>query len=144
MTDQAIDPKYLEIFPSWLRSLGEDAGALGELVKGNAPDDVKRHAVAGLNYLFKSLDLIPDGMDDLGFLDDAFILRVAAEHAAREDQLEREPACSIRLEQWVIVRHERQLVDQSGPGSHAQGQTGRREPDAGEDGRGCHGVFSSA
>ncbi len=81
MTDQAIDPKYLEIFPSWLRSLGEDAGALGQLVQGNSADDVKRHAVAGLNYLFKSLDLIPDGMDDLGFLDDAFVLRVAAAHA---------------------------------------------------------------
>jgi hypothetical protein len=34
--------------------------------------------VAGLNYIFKSLDLIPDGIDDLGFLDDAFVLRVAA------------------------------------------------------------------
>ena len=81
MSDQAIDPKYLEIFPSWLRSLGEDTAALGEIVGGSAPDDVKRHAVAGLNYLFKSLDLIPDGMDDLGFLDDAFVLRVAAAHA---------------------------------------------------------------
>jgi Protein of unknown function (DUF1232) len=81
MSDQAIDPKYLEIFPSWLRSLGEDAGALGEIVAGDASDDVKRHAVSGLNYLFKSLDLIPDGIDDLGFLDDAFVLRVAAAHA---------------------------------------------------------------
>ncbi len=84
MTDQAIDPKYLEIFPSWLRSLGEDAGALGEIVNGNAPDEVKRHAAAGLNYLFKSLDLIPDGIDDLGFLDDAFVIRVAAAHAVAE------------------------------------------------------------
>ena len=28
--------------------------------------------------MFKSLDLIPDGLEGLGFLDDAFVLRVAA------------------------------------------------------------------
>ncbi len=39
----------------------------------------------GLNYLFKSLDLIPDGIDDIGYLDDAFVLRVAADQAIRED-----------------------------------------------------------
>ena len=37
----------------------------------------------GLNYLFKSLDLIPDGIEDLGFLDDAFVLRVSAAIALR-------------------------------------------------------------
>lgn len=84
MTDAAIDPKYLEIFPAWLRSLGEDAAALGEIMGGSSPDAVKRHVAAGLNYLFKSLDLIPDGIDDLGFLDDAFVLRVAAAHAVTE------------------------------------------------------------
>jgi uncharacterized membrane protein YkvA (DUF1232 family) len=45
---------------------------------------VRRYATAGLNYIFKSLDLIPDGIDDLGFLDDAFVLRVAASLAAAE------------------------------------------------------------
>jgi hypothetical protein len=38
--------------------------------------------VAGLNYIFKSLDLIPDGIDDIGYLDDAFVLRVACSLAA--------------------------------------------------------------
>ncbi len=84
MTD-APDPKYLEMFPAWLRSLGDDAGALGTIVGGNAPADVKRHVIAGLNYIFKSLDLIPDGIDDLGFMDDAFVLRVAAELAVGAD-----------------------------------------------------------
>src|SRR6202042_3181650 len=86
MTD-APDPKYREMFPAWLRSLGEDAGALGTLVSGNASADVKRHVIAGLNYIFKSLDLIPDGIDDLGFMDDAFVLRVACAFAvdARPD-----------------------------------------------------------
>ncbi len=83
MTDAAIDPRYLEIFPQWLRSLGEDAAAVGEIVASSGSDDAAtRSLVAGLNYIFKSLDLIPDGIDDLGYLDDAFVLRVASSLAA--------------------------------------------------------------
>jgi hypothetical protein len=85
----AIDPRYLEIFPSWLRTLGEDAGALGEVVGKNAAakahDGSQRYLIAGLNYIFKSLDLIPDGIDDLGYMDDAFVLRLAAALAVAED-----------------------------------------------------------
>jgi hypothetical protein len=82
--DPSLDARYLEIFPAYLRSLAEDAGALGAVVTSEAPEEVRRYAVAGLNYIFKSLDLIPDGIDDLGFLDDAFVLRVAASLAAAE------------------------------------------------------------
>ncbi len=78
MSDPAIDPRYLEMFPQWLRSLGEDAALVGDALAGHTgDDDASRSLVAGLNYIFKSLDLIPDGIDDLGFLDDAFVLRVA-------------------------------------------------------------------
>lgn len=78
MSDAAIDPRYLELFPQWLRSLGEDAALVGDaLAASSGDDDAVRSLVAGLNYIFKSLDLIPDGIDDLGFLDDAFVLRVA-------------------------------------------------------------------
>jgi uncharacterized membrane protein YkvA (DUF1232 family) len=80
------EAKYLDVFPAWLRSLGEDADALGELVANAELAEPARQAIGGgLNYLFKSLDLIPDGIDDVGYLDDAFVLRVACEHAARED-----------------------------------------------------------
>ena len=34
---------------------------------------------------YKSLDLIPDGIDDIGYLDDAFVLRVAADLAVNGD-----------------------------------------------------------
>jgi uncharacterized membrane protein YkvA (DUF1232 family) len=81
MSDAAIDPRYLEMFPQWLRSLGEDAAAVGEAVAAGADDDATRSLVSGLNYIFKSLDLIPDGIDDIGFLDDAFVLRVACAQA---------------------------------------------------------------
>jgi uncharacterized membrane protein YkvA (DUF1232 family) len=78
MSQASIDPRYLEVFPQWLRSLGDDAGAVGELLAADeSPDEASRSLVSGLNYIFKSLDLIPDGIDDLGFLDDAFVLRVA-------------------------------------------------------------------
>jgi uncharacterized membrane protein YkvA (DUF1232 family) len=82
MTHAVDDPRYLELFPQWLRSLGEDAGAVGALLGEGENDDGSRWLVAGINYVFKSLDLIPDGVDDLGYLDDAFVLRVACSLAA--------------------------------------------------------------
>jgi hypothetical protein len=78
MTDPATQERYLDMFPAWLRTLGEDAGALGAVVSADGSEDVKRYVTSGLNYIFKSLDLIPDGIDDLGFCDDAFVIRVAA------------------------------------------------------------------
>jgi uncharacterized membrane protein YkvA (DUF1232 family) len=81
----AIDPKYLEVFPAWLRSLGEDAAALGSIVESTGSESTRRNVTVGLNYIFKSLDLIPDGIDDLGYLDDAFVLRVASAFAVAED-----------------------------------------------------------
>jgi uncharacterized membrane protein YkvA (DUF1232 family) len=88
MSQASIDPRYLEVFPQWLRSLGDDAAAVGEVIaSADDSDDAARSLVTGLNYIFKSLDLIPDGIDDLGFLDDAFVLRVACALAveARSD-----------------------------------------------------------
>jgi len=85
---------YLDRFPEWLRSLGEDAERLGQIAATAELSEPARRALAGgVNYLFKSLDLVPDGIDDIGYLDDAFVLRVAAEQALREDvsQLGPEP-----------------------------------------------------
>jgi uncharacterized membrane protein YkvA (DUF1232 family) len=84
MTASSTDSRFLELFPAWLAALGTDAAALGEIVSSDGPEPVRRYVVAGLNYLFKSLDLIPDGIDDLGFMDDAFVLRVAAALATAE------------------------------------------------------------
>jgi len=84
MSDQQA--KYLDTFPAWLRALGEDAEKLGALLENGSLSEGAREAVAGgLNYLFKSLDLIPDGIDDIGYLDDAFVLRVAADLAVAAD-----------------------------------------------------------
>jgi uncharacterized membrane protein YkvA (DUF1232 family) len=85
MTDSTSDARYLELFPQWLRRLGEDAAALVVVFPTVAADDVAtRSLVAGVNYIFKSLDLIPDGVDDLGYMDDAFVIRVACALAIAE------------------------------------------------------------
>ncbi len=74
-----LESRCLDSFPDWLRSLGDDARALAALVEDDSLDASLRRRVAGaVNYLFKSLDLIPDGIEDLGFIDDAFVFRVAA------------------------------------------------------------------
>src|ERR1041384_802808 len=74
-----LETRCLDTFPEWLRPLGADALDLSKILASNeAPDAARRLVAGGLNYLFKSLDLIPDGIEDLGYLDDAFVFRVAA------------------------------------------------------------------
>lgn len=80
------DAKYLDAFAGWLRTLGEDAEALSAALGSDASQEVKESVTGGLNYLFKSLDLIPDGIDDIGYLDDAFVLRVAAALAKKSPE----------------------------------------------------------
>jgi uncharacterized membrane protein YkvA (DUF1232 family) len=83
MTD--LESRCLEAFPEYLRSLGDDARALAAVVESaDTSEPVRRHVAAALVYLFKSLDLIPDGIEDLGFIDDAFVLRTAASFAKAE------------------------------------------------------------
>jgi uncharacterized membrane protein YkvA (DUF1232 family) len=77
---------FLDAFPTWLRSLANDAVALAGLLGAESTPVGARRAIAGgLNYLFKSLDLVPDGIDDIGYLDDAFVLRVAARNALAQE-----------------------------------------------------------
>jgi len=78
--------RYFESFPAWLRSLADDAVALaGLLTAESTPAPARKWIASGLNYLFKSLDLVPDGIDDIGYLDDAFVLRLAAKEALSQD-----------------------------------------------------------
>jgi uncharacterized membrane protein YkvA (DUF1232 family) len=82
-----LDSRCLEAFPGWLKSLAEDAQKLAGLLEhAEASPAAQRGAASALNYLFKSLDLIPDGLEDLGFIDDAFVLRVAAALVSEGDR----------------------------------------------------------
>ena len=75
---------FLPAFATWLSSLGTDSARLGEALGHSSLDRECRELFAGgLNYLFRSLDLVPDGIDDIGYLDDAFVLRVACELGLR-------------------------------------------------------------
>jgi uncharacterized membrane protein YkvA (DUF1232 family) len=74
-----LETRCLDAFPGWIRSLADDAIALAQLLSSDSlPVEERRQIAAGLNYVFKSLDLIPDGLEDLGYLDDAFVLRTTA------------------------------------------------------------------
>lgn len=90
--ESVSEPNYLERFAAWLRELGTQAEGLGALIDDESlPEPTRRALVGAVNYLFKSLDLIPDGIDDIGYLDDAFVLRVSAELAVQEDLAGVEP-----------------------------------------------------
>ncbi len=74
-----IEASCLKKFGVWLQELPEDARLLAKLSLHNQVDDSsRRQLVSALNYLFKSVDLIPDGIEDLGYMDDAFVLRLTA------------------------------------------------------------------
>lgn len=80
-----LHTRCLDVFPEWLRSLAADAVELAKVLPSTtSPASTRAYVAGSLNYLFKSLDLIPDGIEDLGFLDDAFVVRVAAALALHE------------------------------------------------------------
>lgn len=81
-----LDARCLDSFPEWLRALGADARDLASIVEeGRLSDSVLRQCVVAIHYLFKSVDLIPDGIEDLGYIDDAFVLRVTSAGAVDGD-----------------------------------------------------------
>lgn len=87
MTTTDLEMRCLNLFPDWLRTLGADAADVAKILSSpTASLSVRKYAAGALNYLFKSLDLIPDGVEDLGFLDDAFVLRVASALIVSEAQ----------------------------------------------------------
>ncbi len=85
-TDPARFADYLDPFSSWLASLGADAAELSAVVDGPGEARVLAHAAGGLQHVLKSLDLVPAGIEDLGFCDVAFVLRVAASLAVDEGE----------------------------------------------------------
>jgi uncharacterized membrane protein YkvA (DUF1232 family) len=81
-----LEARCLDAFPDWLRSFADDARALATVLETEGDGIAQRRSAAALTYLFKSLDLIPDGLEDLGFIDDAFVIRAAAQSIEHEQQ----------------------------------------------------------
>jgi len=83
-----LDARALEAFSRYLSDLPSDARKLGRAVAdGNLDVGVRAQLAGALNYLFKSLDLIDDGIEALGYLDDALILRIAVDQARARGSL---------------------------------------------------------
>lgn len=82
-----LESRCLDAFPNWLRSLADDARALASVLEVGGEGAPQRRSAAALNYLFKSLDLIPDGLEDLGFIDDAFVVRAAVQALKHESEV---------------------------------------------------------
>lgn len=96
------DDRFLTAFASFLHDVGRDAVELAEVVAAGRQGPSLRFAAAALAYVLRSVDVIPDGIGDLGFLDDAFVVRIACGIAAREDG-EDAPTTVLRLAQDVPV-----------------------------------------
>ena len=74
--------KYVDIFPKWLSSLPDDVTYIASIIEDKEIDyELRKELATGINYLFKSMDLIPDGIDDIGYMDDCFIIRIVAFNA---------------------------------------------------------------
>ncbi|MCH2108851.1 MAG: DUF1232 domain-containing protein [Polyangiaceae bacterium] len=77
-----LNSRCLDAFSLWLANLAEDTRVIVDAVADDSlPVEVRRPLAGALNYLFKSLDLIDDGIEGIGYLDDAFVMRVAAADA---------------------------------------------------------------
>lgn len=80
MQSPSADP--LDLFPTWLTQLSTDTRIVASgMLEPSLTAEQRVWLASGLNYLFKSVDLIPDGVEDLGYLDDAFVLRFAVREA---------------------------------------------------------------
>jgi uncharacterized membrane protein YkvA (DUF1232 family) len=83
-----LEQRAMEAFDKWLKSLNADARTLIAVVGDEqTAGEVRRPLAGALNYLFKSLDLIDDGIEGLGYMDDAFVIRIAAATAKNSGPL---------------------------------------------------------
>jgi uncharacterized membrane protein YkvA (DUF1232 family) len=102
-----LEPHYLQTFSGWLNGMGNEVRALADLLERQDADRTTRRAsAASLNYLLRSFELIPEGLEDLGYLDDLFAFRVLAEQAVRAD-----PDSSLRDPDETLAR----LAADTGP-----------------------------
>lgn len=79
------DSQCLAAFPEWLQRLPADTRAfMHVLEQEHLPEAVRARAAAALQHLVKSADLVPQGIEELGFIETAFVLRAAAADMIRE------------------------------------------------------------
>ena len=74
----SISARRIEVFSLWLKTLPADVRGMASLLSPREAEGVRSYVAAGITYLTRNLDLIPDGIEGIGYLDDAFVLRTAA------------------------------------------------------------------
>lgn len=82
-----MTPPFLSAFGGWLHTLGEDVLSLAHLLESpEAPEPFRAASAEALSYLLRAADLIPEGIEDLGYLEVAFAFRVLARRALGEGE----------------------------------------------------------
>lgn len=75
----------LSLFAGWLHGLGDETRELCLLLeREDAPESLRRFAAHALNQLLYVADLIPEGIEALGYLEAAFAFRLLAAQACEE------------------------------------------------------------
>jgi hypothetical protein len=93
-----MDPKFLPAFAAWLRTLGEDVLSLANLLEApEAHQPYRAVAAEALQLLLRSAELIPEGLEPLGYLEAAFAFRVLAQRAAANHPELAEPGAEGRV-----------------------------------------------
>ena len=80
-----MTPQFLPTFGGWLHTLGEDVLSLAHLLESpDAPEPFRAASAESLSYLLRAADLIPEGIEQLGYLEVAFAFRALARRAIGE------------------------------------------------------------
>ncbi len=95
-------------FQDWVDSFPVDAKLFVDVATDEAADEnLRRHAVAGMTYILKQLDFVPDHYKPTGVIDDCLVLRVLAEIGS-EFAGELEPD---RLKHWFKLANDREVIE---------------------------------
>ncbi|MCL2825421.1 MAG: hypothetical protein FWD57_15625 [Polyangiaceae bacterium] len=85
--DDLLDPvvgALCEVFPRWYRAVADDAVALaGFLLRDEVPELGRRRIACSIVHLVRLIEMIPLGLEELGYLEAAFVLRVTAGFALK-------------------------------------------------------------
>jgi hypothetical protein len=93
-----MDPKFLPAFAGWLRAMGEDVLSLANLLESlETPEPVRQVSAEALQYLLRASDLIPEGLEPLGYLEVAFAFRLLGERALLDHPELAEPGAEGRV-----------------------------------------------
>lgn len=98
-TEFPSDTEFKQAFVAWLAGLGGEARELSALLaREEAPPGLLRFAAETLNQLLYAVDLIPEGIEGLGYLEALFGVRLLARELseAEPDSVSADPHGTVR------------------------------------------------